>query len=271
MASLIEIPESRVITNDPPGIVVYAKVLDVVSEYQANQYVYSNTPEWYQHQRGKCYRQWWTLEPDGFKQHRVTIPYSPRQKKVGTYTWSFDTGGATINVKAAKAHIADYAPVADPDGNNVDPHNGAIGVDQDGNVAGIDLTIPALRLSVTFRHPEGEVTLGHAVALARKTPRTNSDTWLGFAAGELLFIGASGADGSETEAEVTYNFIASENATGLTIADITGIAKKGHEYLWVEFEPAVAIANGQAAAHPKRVYIERVYDATSFSSLFGFS
>ena len=54
MARLIEIPESRLITNDPPGIVVYAKVLDLVSEFQANQYVYANTPEFYQHQRAKC-------------------------------------------------------------------------------------------------------------------------------------------------------------------------------------------------------------------------
>ncbi|HRI88156.1 MAG TPA: hypothetical protein PK869_07825, partial [Candidatus Hydrogenedentes bacterium] len=35
--------------------------------------------------------------------------------------------------------------------------------------------------------------------------------------------------------QINYRFLASKNETGLTIGAITGIAKKGHEYLWVKF------------------------------------
>ncbi|MCJ7544508.1 MAG: hypothetical protein MUP47_08100 [Phycisphaerae bacterium] len=53
-----------------------------------------------------------------------------------------------------------------------------------------------------------------------------------FAPGELLFLGGSGGESTGWEfAELTLPFAANPNRTGITIGDISGIDKKGWEYL----------------------------------------
>ena len=53
------------------------------------------------------------------------------------------------------------------------------------------------------------------------------------AAGECLFLGASGSKPGADDWEITFRFAASPNRTGITVGDIAGISKKGWEYLWV--------------------------------------
>ena len=143
-----------------------------------------------------------------------------------------------------------------------------IGVTGKGDVEGAEMIIPALKITYGFRHPQGVVDESFARTLARNTGKVNSDSWRGFDAGELLFIGASGSDGSEADAEVSYQFAASENAT-LTIGEIADVVKKGHEALWIEYEDDEE--DDEAVQIPKRIHIERVYSDMSFASIFGWS
>jgi hypothetical protein len=210
---------------------------------------------------GLLYRQPIQLRETGHALFDITAPYGRRKREVGSSSFSFDTGGATVNVKVAKQHLASY-PI---DG---DLHKGAIGVKADGTVEGADMIIPACRMMYTFRHPLGQIGEYQAVTLARATGKTNANTFRGFAAGELLFAGASGSDGTESEAELTYNIIASENAT-ITMGDIAGIVKPGHAYAWAEFENE--IAGGAPVVRPKAVHVEIVYGSIDFASVFGWS
>jgi hypothetical protein len=86
------------------------------------------------------------------------------------------------------------------------------------------------------------------------------------AAGELLFLGA---DGVQPEPggnwEITYRFSYSPNLTNQTIGDITGIAKKGWEYLWVRFQDDES--NSTPIKEPASAHVERVYDTTTVLSL----
>jgi len=129
--------------------------------------------------------------------------------------------------------------------------------------------VPALKLTYSFKHSAGVINEDHARALAGVTGMTNSAEFRGFQAGELLYIGSTGEDGTETEASVEYIFVASQNVTDLTIGDIASIAKEGHHYLWIEFKNEVE--DGQPAVQPERVHIERVYDSFDFASVFGWS
>ena len=108
--------------------------------------------------------------------------------------------------------------------------------------------------------------------LAGWTGYTNNDTWMTFEPNELLFLGSTGGDGSDTEAEVAYSFAASQNATGLTIGSIESIAKKGHDYLDVRWVDAVEQVNGKdrAIKQAKYVYTHRVYDEVAFATAMGF-
>lgn len=262
--SFNETPASRQSTYSPPSLTLIYKAVGEVDDGQVGSYAIAATPSVVYTAAGTLYRQNIQLDPEGYAQYLVTIPYGPKQKANGSYSFTFDTTGATVTVKAAKEHIASY-PAGDP----ADPHKGAIGVTANGDVEGTEIVIPALKFTVNFRHPQGVITLAQARHLARQTGKTNTDEFLGFAAGELLFLGASGGDGTETEAEVAYQFAASENVSDLSFGEISGVTKKGHHYAWIEFKDAAS--DGQASTQPRRVHVERVYGEVAFATALGWS
>lgn len=260
--SFEEMPDSRSFSAEPPSITYKYKADGEHDDSLVQAYALAATSVAVFTPAGTLYRQNVQVEPDGWAQYVVTVPYGSRKKTTGDYTWSFDTSGATVRIKAAKEHIASY-----PD--DGDWHKGAIGVKGDGEVEGVDIVIPALALTVTFNNPSGIVTLDYARSLAAATGTTNSATFLGFSAGELLFLGASGSDGSEAPAQTSFKLAASQNVTDLSFGDITGIVKAGWAIAWVEFQDDVD--TGEAVRPPKRVHVEKVYSESNFASVFGWS
>lgn len=259
--SFEEVPDSRESTTEPPSITFKYRASGEVSDSDVRVYAAAATPAIVFDPFGnKLYRQDIACSPAGHKLFIVTIPYGPKAKEQGELSWSFSTTGGTLTVRAAKEHIATYAA-----GGN--PHKGLIGVTRDGQVEGCEMVIPALKMTYTFKHTLGVITEAHARLLASYTGMVNSTAFRGFPAGEMLFLGANGSDGTDAEASVTYEFAASQNIVGLTIGAIAGIAKKGHEYLWIEYTDAV---EGNAfAVQPAAVHIERVYNTLDFATAFG--
>lgn len=259
-----ERPDSRAWTTDPVGVTYRYKATGEQSDTVVLAYARSATPLVVYTSLGALYRGNLQVDPDGHKQYEVTVPYGPRKFETGSSAFRFDTTGATINIKAAKEHIASY-----PDGAPVDPHKGSIGVTKKGDVEGAEIVVPALKLTYSYKHAAGIVNEDYARSLASVTGMTNSDDFRGFQPGELLYIGSTGEDGTETEASVDYIFVASQNVTDLTIGDIADIVKDGHHYLWIEFKNEVE--DGQPTVQPQRVHIERVYDSFDFASVLGWS
>lgn len=265
MASFEEIPNSRESTIEPPSFLYHYRASGWVSDTDARVNALALTPaNILDPLTGvRLYRQDIKCSPAGHGLHLIDVPYGPNKKETGELSWTFSTSGGTLNVKAAKQHIATY-----PAGGDANPHKGLIGLTKDGNIEGCEITIPVLKLSYTFKHPLGVITETHARALASYTGMVSSTVFRGFAAGEILFLGANGSDGTESEASVTYEFAASQNVVGLTIGTIEGIAKKGWEYLWIEYEDAVD-GGGAKAVNPTRVHVERVYESIDFAAAFG--
>jgi hypothetical protein len=265
--SFSETPDSRSFEKDPPKYTLKFISVGEFNDAIVQSYALAMTPIYALTPAGILRRQNVGVRELGHRQYDVSVEYGKKNREVGSINFSFDTTGGTFKVKAAREHIHTYYPsgstLSDPD-----PYKGAIGVQQ-GDVEGADVVIPALKLVYTFKHPAGVITAGYMKTLARATGKFNANPFQSFDTYELLFIGASGNEGTDSDSEVVYNFIAAENRTDLTIGStVTSVSKKGHEYLWIEFEDHVA-TDATSAVKPKRVFIERVYEPIDFASTFG--
>ena len=220
---------------------------------------------------------------------QVTISYEkqgaedPDQPDPLKRSRSFDTSGGTQHITQALENVtvltgkggsttittAGETLFPSTGANQAVSFNGAIGVDGQ-SVNGVDIVVPALSWTETYDVPHQYITAGYIKAVAGLTGSTNKGAFRTFAAGEVLFMGCSG--GQEWDDQrgngpwtLSYKFVASPNVTGQTIGDITGIAKKGHEYLWVRYEDSVS--SNQLVKKPKAVYVNKVYREGDFANL----
>ena len=143
--------------------------------------------------------------------------------------------------------------------------------DRADGVEGVDIAVPVFNFTETHYKPDEEITGAYKGILFNLTGKVNSDTFKGFQPGEVLFLGATGSKrtqlGEDADWEITYRFAGSPNVSGLTIGPITGITKKGWEYLWVRYADQEDTAAKAIVKRPIAAYIERVYDDGSFAGL----
>lgn len=207
----------------------------------------------------------WKADENRVRRFTFTVNYSYALPE-SLRRWSFDTGGGQFKITTSK-YTTRYAR---PGGIAPDFQN-AIEV-RDGKAEGIDITIPALKLTCTYRHPASSAVVNASTidnyikTLSNMTGTTNQSTWLTYAAGELLFLGASGEYVLNKPTEIQYHFAASANATGLTIGTITGINKRGHDYIWVLFEPKEDATALKMVQRPLAAYVERIYSESDFTA-----
>jgi hypothetical protein len=174
---------------------------------------------------------------------------------------SFDTTGGTQHLTQAYAEARF--------GTGAPDQRRAIGVDSNG-VNGVDIVVPQLQWQESYDVPNSYVTDGYIRGVSGVTGTTNNAAFRGFEAGEVLFVGCSGSQEWDDEKgrgpwSLSFRFVASKNVTGETIGDISGVSKKGHEYLWVRYEDAVD--SNVLLKKPKAVYVNKVYRESSFSAL----
>lgn len=168
----------------------------------------------------------------------------------------FDTTGGTQHITHSRQTIQRY-------GRNVNYQNG-IGV-TDTDIEGVDIVVPVFSFTKRRIIPTSWMSDAYITTLYTMTGKTNNSTFWIFEAGELLFMGAQGGKKGYEQWEVSFKFAASPNVTGLSVGDISGIAKKGWEYLWVRYKESED--NGRLVKTPETVIIERVYNAGNFNSL----
>ena len=192
----------------------------------------------------------------------VTVQYGPKDEPEAgdPPSFSFDTSGGTQHITQSKQTISRTPNGTAPN------FKGAIGVTRD-SVEGVDITVPVYAFSETHYFPPGQVTASYRGTLFNLTGKVNNGGFKGMAAGECLFLGASGSMRAGGDWEITYKFAASPNRTNIAVGDITVPAKKGWEYLWVKYSEE---EDGDADAivqRPVAAYVEKVYDDGNFGSL----
>jgi hypothetical protein len=212
-----------------------------------------------------------SLERDNFgpAEWTFTANYSRTAPAVATtggspgYTVTIDTTGASIlqTVSYAQSRYAISGKTA-PD------YKKSIDV-QDGIAQGVERVIEVLKITVRARIATEYIIspIKYARLIASLTGTTNNATMFGeFTAGEILFAGATGDIVAE-EPTLAFTFLASKNVTGLEIGGITGIAKKGHEYLWCLFDTAKDATTGMLIRQPRAVYVDQIYGSGNHSLL----
>ena len=177
-------------------------------------------------------------------------------------SWSFDTSGGTEHISHSLETIAAYGPAAS------DQLAGAINYDGR-QIHGLDVARPQYGFSETHYLSDFVITPAYKATVSLLTRSVNRFPWRGFNAGEVLFMGAQGGKRGSELWEVQYRFLANPNQTNLGIGDITGINKKGWEYLWIQCEDDV---DEEADAPcmirvPSAVYVERVFALADFALL----
>jgi len=182
--------------------------------------------------------------------------------ETGESVFNFDTGGGTQHITQSLQTIGSYAPP----GKTAPNFKGAIGVTHD-SVEGVDITVPIYQFSETHYLADSAVTPAYKATLFSLTGKVNSGAFKGFAAGEVLFLGASGSKRGEADWEITFRFAASPNRTNLTVGDITVASKKGWEYLWVRYADAEDSSAKVLVKQPVAAYVEKVYPDGDFSGL----
>lgn len=171
--------------------------------------------------------------------------------------YEFDTTGGTMHITHDIDTVATYGTGA-PD------VSGAINTNA-GSIDGVDITVPVFAFSETHHLSIGTVDAAYKNTIRNLTGKVNSAEYKGHAAGELLFLGARGNRRSGEDWTITFYFAASENKTGLTVAGISGIAKKGWEYVSVLTKP---VTSGDITIQETvAVYVHQVYHTAAFTGL----
>ena len=254
----IENRNSRASTHTPPSKTYEYYAMGSGDADFVRTWALLALPETVNHEQGTLFRDNLQVRPRGYQQWVVIVQYTRRK----TFEWDFDTTGGTIHISTSLETRNSYGTSTPID------YKQSIDVRPSGDVVGTEKIIPALKINATFTHPPGIVNLGYARTLAGITGTVNSTPFLTFRPGEVLFLGASGSDGADTESRVRYQFAMSENADGLSIGDIVGIAKKGWDYIWIRFEDEET--GGYTARVPKWAYVERVYEEIDLAAFLGF-
>jgi len=205
----------------------------------------------------------------------ATVPYAaaeysgPNRPAAGEEQFQFDTGAGNVHITQSLSTTNKYPAATAAD------YKGAIGVTDTG-IEGVDVPAAAFEFSITRYFANADVTATYFATLKGLAWHTNNASFdlvlrsgqvLTFAAGELLFKRASGGPASPDDWGITFQFAASPNVTGRVIGTITGIAKGGHEYLWVRYKNAVDATAKKLVQIPEAVYAEKVFESGALSGL----
>ena len=178
-------------------------------------------------------------------------------------SFAFDTGGGTMHLNQSIRTVSKVP-------NDAPDFNGAIEVDNEGNVNGVDVTMPVLNFTETHVMNASRVTTSYKKSVAAITGTVNRSGFRGFSAGEVLFLGASGTKrGKKNDSpwEITFRFAVSPNQSSLQVGKLKVSQKRGWDYLWVRYADKVSDNRKNVIKEPIAAYVEQVYPEGDFGNL----
>lgn len=185
-----------------------------------------------------------------------------RTLAVGESEYSFDTTGGTAHITQSLRTMSSHAAP----GETAPDFKGALNVTRD-SVEGVDTTVPSGAFSERHVLSATAVTQGYKNLLMAMTGKMNLDYFRGHAPGEVAFLGARGSQRGSEDWDMSFQFHAIPNVYGLSIGDITGIAKRGHDYLWVYYVESEDATAKRAVKKPIAAYVEELCEQWPFALL----
>jgi len=271
----IELPEFSSGSDNPLMRKTAYKAIGFTDEAIVRALARTSTPATLLSSAGLLYRTNIETRQNAYNQIEFTCTYEAHSVDPGSWSWSGETFGGTVHITNSLETIKRY----DAAGNTATgtseatiPYYGrSIGLDESGNIAGTEIVIPAAKFNIRFSHPQGFVSLAWFKQMVSLTGKTNSTNFLLWAPGEVLFLGASGSDGSNVDAQWEYSFAMSENASLTFGGSFATVSKKGWEYAWVKFKKSDRAVGSDKfpGVTPEFVFVERVYEAVDLAGILG--
>lgn len=182
-------------------------------------------------------------------------------------SYTFEASGGSQNVKQGITGYARRFAVGLPGGEIVDSCIG----DDGQTVSGVDIVIPQFQWSETYWFAPATMTTDRKNVIASCVGEINDRVFRGYAAGEVLFLGASGSRQGNGWWQITFKFAYQKNATNIKVGPITVSAKLGWQHLWVSYGIVTdGVSESKKLANKaKSVYIENVYSSTDLAYYLG--
>ena len=157
---------------------------------------------------------------------------------------------------------------------DIPTYGGLIDVQESGDGTmeprGISVYIPTGTMTITHWFKKSQWTTRLRNKIAYRRCRYNSDTFRGFAHGELLFVGETVSyQDDDKYVEVQFKFLISENSDDIEVGKFSGIHKRGWQGMWCKYAKNVKTVGGKKyqVLEPQGVAIEKIYRACSFEEL----
>ena len=154
------------------------------------------------------------------------LSYAKLQRKEEDFIeYEFDIGTQDVTI----THALDTTPFTGGGRSAPDFKNG-VNVSPDGKVQGVGVGQPTFTFQVTKHWPIAAITQAYQLQVRALAGKFNDADFYGLPAGSVKFMGARGKPAGQ-KWPVTYRFEYSPNESGISVGDITGITRKGWEYL----------------------------------------
>jgi hypothetical protein len=191
--------------------------------------------------------------------------YDKKEPEAGDFSWSFDTTGGTKHITQGISHVQSYVP----SGKTAVDHKGTIGVNENGDVEGVDVPDKSFKWTEHRQLLLADYGWTYAGIVDDLTGTINNAAFRGMATGTVLFAGAQGTRSIKDPLilDLTYHFEYQRSGVSLSVGDITGISKVGWQYLWVEYRKKDGGTANRNATVPVQVNVEEVLPSDDFSLL----
>lgn len=144
---------------------------------------------------------------------------------------------------------------------------GCIGVTRDG-IQGTQVPVPISSWSETHYFDFAAVDDTYKDDLESLVGKCNNATFRRKQKGTVIFDGATGGIArGQRQWVLNFKFRHSPTVTGLTIGDISGITKRGWDYLWVHYIEFPDVTSQRLVRIPDSVHVERVIPEGDFSKM----
>jgi hypothetical protein len=132
---------------------------------------------------------------------------------------------------------------------------------------GADVSEPVASFSESHILSVSTITAAQQRVLLKIVGRLNQFSFRGWAAEEVLCTGISGSKRGSEDWEVSFRFGVREHQTGITVAGIEGVDKKGWQFLWVRYATTYAGDAKVMTNVAEYVVVADVYKTANFANL----
>lgn len=262
--SFEEIPDSREVKWDPPSVTTKWVCEGVFASADVADMIPTVTPAAAVHPLGTLYRGYPVVRELGHKLYEIVVPYD-KTAPTDSGDMSLETSSINVHIQGkAGKHIQTYER---GQGANYPSHDGLIGV-KGADAEGIDIYLPATKLSVRYTHAQGAFNAQWIASVTRLRGAVDNAGFMGNDPYETYFLGFDGQEGTDVQTEVIYHFAIRKNQTDYEIGGVTVSDLKGWDVPWVKWK--MAVSGGKPAPRVEYVNVVRIPHELPFASILGF-